>query len=66
MVPVWVLCDLPAMCVHATGLRFFKIVHCAEFNKIVEAMMPGNPYDGRRVSLWWAHGKVILDIVQAS
>ena len=38
-----------AMCLRATGLRFFQICHCAELNKI--ATMPVNPYDDRKVSL---------------
>ena len=41
---------------------FFQICHCAELNKIVEATMPVNPYDDRKVSLRRPH----LDIVRAS
>ena len=51
------------------GLRaydFFQICHCAEFNKIVEATMPVNPYDDRRVFLRRPHGNGDLDIVGAS
>ena len=51
------------------GLRaydFFQISHCAELNKIVEATMPVNPYDDRKVSLRGAHGNSDLDIVGAS
>ena len=54
-------------CVYgATGLRFFQICHCAELNKIVEATMPVNPYDDRKVSLRRPHGNGNLDIVRAS
>ena len=45
---------------------FFPICHCAELNKIVEATMPVNPYDDRKVSLRWPHGNGDLDIVRAS
>ena len=51
------------------GLRaygFFQICHCAELNKIVEATMPVNPYDDRKVSLRRPHGNGDLDIVGAS
>ena len=48
------------------GLRFFQICHCAELNKIVEATMPVNPYDDRKVSLRRPHGNSGLDIVGAS
>ena len=51
------------------GLRaydFFQICHCAELNKIVEATMPVNPYDDRKVSLRRPHGNGDLDIVRAS
>ena len=41
-------------------------INSAELNKIIEAAMPVNPYDGRRVSLQWPHGKGDLDIVRAS
>ena len=58
--------DVTAMYLRATGLRFFQICHCAELNKIVEATMPVNPYDDRKVSLWWPHGNGDLDIVWAS
>ena len=52
------------MCLRATGLRFFKICHSAEFlKKIVEATMPVNPYDDPRVLLRWPHGKGDFDIV---
>ena len=66
MVPVRGLYDVTAMCLRATGLRFFYICHCAELNKIVEAMMPVNPYDDRKVSLRRPHGNGDLDIVGAS
>ena len=58
--------DVTAMCLQATGLRFFQICHCAELNKIVEATMPVNPYDDRKVSLRRPHGNDDLDIVGAS
>ena len=51
------------------GLRayvFFKICHCAELHKIVEATMPVNPHDDRKVSLRRPHGNDDLDIVGAS
>ena len=40
--------------------------HCVELNKIVEARMPVNPYNDRKVSLRRLHGNVNLDIIQAS
>ena len=58
-VPIRGSYDVTAMCLRATGLRFFQICHCAELNKIVEAMMPVNPYDVRKVTLWRSHGTVI-------
>ena len=58
--------DVTAMCLRATGLRFFQICHCAELNNIVEATMPVNPYDDRKVSLRRPHGNGDLDIVEAS
>ena len=54
------------MCLRATGLQFFQICHCAELNKIVEATMPVNPYDDRKVSLRRPQGNGDLDIVRAS
>ena len=51
------------------GLRaydLFQICHCAELNKIVEATMPVNPYDDRKVSLQRPHGNSDLDIIRAS
>ena len=45
---------------------FFQICHCAELNKIVEATMPVNPYDDRKVSLRRPHGNGDLNIVRAS
>ena len=57
--------DVTAMCLRATGLRFFQICHCAELNKIVEATMPLNPYDDHKVSLRRPHGNGYLDIVGA-
>ena len=64
--PVWGSYDVSAMCLRATVLRFFQICHCAGLNKIVEAMMPVNPYDDRKVSLRRPHGNGDLDIVRAS
>ena len=58
--------DVSAMCLRATGLRFFQICHCAELNKIVEATMPVNPYDDRKVTLRRPHGNGDLDIVRTS
>ena len=58
--------NVSAMCLRATGLRFFQICHCAEFNKIVEATMPENPYDDRKVTLRRPHGNGDLDIVRTS
>ena len=54
------------MFLRATGLRFFQICHCVELNKIVEATMPVNPYDDRKVSLRRPHGNGYLVIVGAS
>ena len=65
-VPVRGSYDVTAMCLRATGLRFFQICHCAELNKIVEATMPVNPYDDRKVSLRRRYGNGDLDIVRAS
>ena len=42
------------------------LCHCAELNKIVEATMPVNLYDDRKVSLRRPHGNGDLDIVGAS
>ena len=53
-------------CDVSTGLRFFQICHCVELNKIVEATIPVNPYDERKVSLRRPHGNGDLDIVGAS
>ena len=58
--------DVTAMGLRATGLRFFQICRCAELNKIVEATMPVNPYDDRKVFLRRLHGNGDLDIVRAS
>ena len=59
--------DATAMCLRAMGLRFFRICLCAELNKIVEAMMPVNPYHDSKVSLWRVpQGNGDLDIVLAS
>ena len=66
VVPVRELYDVTATCLRATGLRFFQTCHCAELNKIVEATMPVNLYDDRKVSLLRPHGNGDLDIVQAS
>ena len=57
--PIRGLYDVTAMCLRATGL-------CAELNKIVEATMPVNPYNDRKVSLRRPHGNGGLDIVRAS
>ena len=65
-VPVRGSYDVIAMCLRATGLRFFQICHCVELNKIVEGMMPVNPNDDRKVSLRRPHGNGGLDIVGAS
>ena len=45
---------------------FFQICHCAELNKIVEATMPVNQYDDRKVSLRRRYGNGDMDIVRAS
>ena len=58
--------DVSAMCLRATGLRFFQICHCAELNKIVEATMPVNPYDDRKVTMRRPHGNGDLDVVRTS
>ena len=59
--------DVTAMCLRATGLRFFQICHCAELNKIVEATMPVNSYNhDRKVSLRRPHGNGDLNLVRAS
>ena len=58
--------DVTAMCLRATGLRFSQFCHCAELNKIVEAMMPVIPYDDHKVSLRRPQGNGDLDIVRAS
>ena len=65
-VPVRGSFDVTTTCLRATGLRFFQICHCAELNKIVEATIPVNPYDDRKVSLRRPHGNGDLDIVRAS
>ena len=48
------------------GLTIFQICHCAELNKIVEATMPENTYDDRKVYLRGPHGNGDLDIVGAA
>ena len=48
------------------GLAIFKICHSVEFNIIVRATMPMNPYDDLTVSMRRQHGKGDLDIVRAS
>ena len=50
----------------STGLLFFQICHCGELNTIVEATMPVNLYNDRKVSLQRPHGNSDLDIVLAS
>ena len=57
--------DVTAMCLRATGLEFFQICHCVELNKILEAMMPVNPYGDHKFSLWRPHRNGDLDIVGA-
>ena len=54
-------CDLPAMCLIATGLQFFKICHSAELNKIVGATMPMDLYNSCMVLLRKLHGKGDLE-----
>ena len=54
-VPIQVSYNVTVMCRRATGLRLFQFCHCAELNKIVEATMPVNLYDGRKVSLQRPH-----------
>ena len=56
--------DVTAMCLRAYD--FFQICHCAELNNIVEATMPVNLYDDRKVFLRRPHGNGDLDIVRAS
>ena len=65
-VPVQVSYDFTAMCLRATGLRFFQICHCAELNQNRRGHVPVNPYDGSKVSLRRPHGNGDLDIVRAS
>ena len=65
-VPIQVSYNVTAMCLRATGLRLFQFCHCAELNKIVEATMPVNLYDGRKVSLQRPHRNGDFDIVRAS
>ena len=62
-VPVRGSYDVTVTCLRATGLRFFQTCHCAELNKIVEATMPVNLYDDRKVSLQRPHGNGDLDIL---
>ena len=57
--------DVTAMCLRVMGFRFFQICHCAEWNKIIEAKMPVNPYHHRKVSLQRPHGNGDWDIIQA-
>ena len=58
--------NVTAMYLRAAGLRFFQICHCAELNRIVEATMPVNPYDDRKVSLRRPHGNGDLGIIRSS
>ena len=58
--------DVTAMCLQATGLRFFQICHCAELYKIVEATMPINLYNDLKVSPRRPKGKGYLDIAGES
>ena len=48
------------------GLRAYNFFKFVIINKIVEATMPVNPYDDRKVSLRWPHGNGDLDILRAS
>ena len=51
------------------GLRaydFFKFVIVRKLNKIVEATMPVNQYNERKVSLRRPHGNGVLDIARTS
>ena len=54
---------LSAMCLWACDFSKFAI---PELNKIVEATMPVNLYDDRKVSLQRPHGKGDMDILRAS
>ena len=62
-VPVRGSYDATAMCLRAYDFFNFVIVRS---NKILEATMPVNPYDDRKVSLRRPHGNGDLDIVGAS
>ena len=63
------------MHMHFTLAAYFEL-HFRQFyhraydfivrSKIVEATMPVNPYDDRKVSMWRPHGNGDLDIVRAS
>ena len=64
-VPILGSYDVTATCLRVYDF-FFQICHCAELNKIVEATMPVNSYDDRKVSLRRPRGKGGLDIVWAS
>ena len=44
----------------------YGLTNCAELNKIVEATMPVNQYDDRKVSLQRPHRNGDLDIIRAS
>ena len=64
VVPVRGLCNLPEMCLHVTGLHFFKICHSGELNKIVKATIPwirliiaGSPCGGRTERVSSSEGK---------
>ena len=59
-------CDLSAMTLWPTSLRFFKICHSEELSKIMEATMSLNPYHDRTVSLRRPHRKGYLDIANSS
>ena len=52
--------------IHAWAQMKIPLCHSAELYKIVEATMPVNPYDDRRVSLRWPHGNGDLDMVRSS
>ena len=58
--------DVTAMCLEVYGLTIFSNLSLCKLNKIVEATMPVNPYDDRKVSLGRTHRNGDLDIVRAS
>ena len=46
------------MCLRATGFQVFKIYHGAELNKIIEATLSVNLYNGGRTEreIWTLYG----------